>query len=196
MFKARLAAVRQGMAENSDVIDKNFGVVIAFWLPGFILLWGLTYSFPELDKLLPKSTEAEAPTVGGFLYVTLASLAVGLMVSALRWMFIDTLLYRLTGVKKPNIDFSKLKDGDTYSAFQGVVENHYRYYQYYSNALVSVAVAFVAYLFVHGVTQVSWLMWTALGVACTSLLLASRDCLVKYCTRAEQVASHAHGGTK
>ncbi|WP_423886737.1 hypothetical protein [Bradyrhizobium sp.] len=52
------------MAEKSDVIDKKFGVVIAFWLPGFILLWGLTYSFPELDKLLPRS-EAEAPTVCG-----------------------------------------------------------------------------------------------------------------------------------
>jgi hypothetical protein len=100
------------MAEKSDAIDKNFGVVIAFWLPGFILSWGLTYSFPELDKLLPGSTEAEAPTVGGFLYVTLASLAIGLMVSALRWMLVDTFLYRLTGVKRPDIDFSKLKDGD------------------------------------------------------------------------------------
>jgi hypothetical protein len=39
------------MAEKSDVIDKNFGVVIAFWLPGFLLLWGLTYSFTDLGKL-------------------------------------------------------------------------------------------------------------------------------------------------
>jgi hypothetical protein len=196
MFEARLAAARVGMAEKSDAIDKHFGVVIAFWLPGFILLWGLTYSFPELSKLLPNSTETETPTVGGFLYATLASLAIGLMVSALRWMLVDTLLYRLTRVKKPNIDFAKLKDGNAYSAFQGVVENHYRYYQYYSNALVSVVVAFVAFWFVHGIRQVSLLMWTALVVACASLLLASRDCLVKYCTRAEQVASQATGESK
>lgn len=179
------------MAEKSDAIDKNFGVVIAFWLPGFILLWGLTYSFPELNKLLPKAAEAEAPTVGGFLYATLASLAIGLMVSAVRWMLVDTFLYYVTRVKRPNVDFGKLNDADTFNAFQGVVENHYRYYQYYSNALVSVVAAFVAYLFVYGFGQVSWVMWVALVIACASLLLASRDCLVKFCTRAEQIASHA-----
>jgi hypothetical protein len=31
-----------------DVTDKNFGVIIAFLLPGFLLLWGLTYSHDGL----------------------------------------------------------------------------------------------------------------------------------------------------
>ena len=29
-----------------DITDKNFGVVIAFWLPGVILLWGLVTPIP------------------------------------------------------------------------------------------------------------------------------------------------------
>lgn len=176
------------MADKGSEIEKNFGVVIAFWLPGFVLLWGLTYSFPEVSKFLPKSTETEAPTVGGFLYVTLASLAVGLMVSAVRWMLVDIFLHDVTRVKRPNIDFGKLTEKDAYLAFQGIVENHYRYYQYYANTLVALVAAFFTYLIVHGVNQVSWFLWTAFIISCFSLSLASRDCLVKYCTRAEQIA--------
>jgi hypothetical protein len=119
------------MAEKSDVIDNNFGVVIAFWLPGFLLLWGLAYSFPQVSALIPKPTEGDAPTVGGFLYVALASLAVGLIVSAIRWMIVDTLMHA-TGVRQPRtIEYKQLKNQDVLNAFQAVVENHYRYYQYY-----------------------------------------------------------------
>jgi hypothetical protein len=55
-----------------EVTDKNFGVIIAFWLPGVILLLGLTYSYPELSAWLTKASGSEAATIGGFLYVTLA----------------------------------------------------------------------------------------------------------------------------
>jgi hypothetical protein len=172
------------MSEKSDVIDKNFGVVIAFWLPGFLLLWGLTYSFPGLATLLPKSTEGEAPTIGGFLYVTLASLAIGLIVSAVRWMIIDPFLHHAIGPAEPQPDFGKLRDKDAFVAFQGAVENHYRFYQYYSNTLVSVLAAVITYL-VRGRETISWLVWLSLAITCISLFLGSRDCLKKYYSKAE-----------
>ena len=30
-----------------DITDKNFGVIIAFLLPGFLFLWGLSFSVDE-----------------------------------------------------------------------------------------------------------------------------------------------------
>jgi hypothetical protein len=176
------------MAEKSDLIDKNFGVMIAFWLPGFLLLWGLTYSFPPITLLLPKA-EGEAPTVGGFLYVTLASLAAGLVVSAIRWMVMDRILFPAIGLRESKIDFGKLRNADTYAVFQGAVENHYRYYQYYSNTLISILAAVIAALITKGLHAVGCLIWLGLIVACVALFLAARDCFSKYHERVGQIAA-------
>lgn len=128
-----------------DITNKNFGVIIAFLLPGFLFLWGLSFSFDEVAKWLVVSAKDKAPTVGGFLYATLASLAIGLLISAVRWLIIDR-IHSLTGVSEPDITFTNLKDKDRYAAFLGAVDNHYRYYQYYANTLVAILAAFITYL--------------------------------------------------
>jgi hypothetical protein len=169
-----------------EVTDKNFGVMIAFWLPGFLLLWGLSYSSPEIAAWLAKSSAADAPTVGSFLYATLASLAFGMMVSAVRWLIVDHLLHHITGPARPTFDFGKLKDKDAFAAFQGVVENHYRYYQYYSNTFIAIVVAFVTYIFV-GSQRPSISIWVAVIVVSLTLLLAGRDCLKNYYERVVEI---------
>jgi hypothetical protein len=169
-----------------DITDKNFGVIIAFWLPGFILLWGLSFSVPDVSVWLAKSSANDAPSVGGFLYATLASLSLGLMISAVRWLIVDSFLHCTTTL--PMIDFSKLKDKDAFAAFQGIVENHYRYYQYYSNTLIAVISAFAVYL-VHGKEKPSWQLWVGVVVLIVILLLASRDSLKKYHERASAIAT-------
>lgn len=51
---------------------------------------------------------AASPTIGGFLYVTVASLAVGMTLSAFRWFFVDT-IHGLTGLPPPVLDFARWK---------------------------------------------------------------------------------------
>ena len=53
--------------------DKNFGVVIAYLLPGFVALWGVSYFSPTVASWISVSQQG-APTVAGVCYVTLASL--------------------------------------------------------------------------------------------------------------------------
>jgi chromate transport protein ChrA len=168
-----------------DVTDKNFGVIIAFLLPGFLLLWGLSYSSKEIAGWLTTSANANGPAVGGFLYATLASLALGLLVSAIRWLIIDTFLHHVTRLKYPDFDFSKLKDKDAYAVFQGAVENHYRYYQYYANTLIALIAAFSAYASSERPSTNTWIIVSVLAFA---LLLASRDSLKKYYDRAVKIA--------
>ena len=59
-----------------DVTTNNFGLLIAFVLPGFVLLWGMAPYSSTISEWLGQAT-SNAPTVGGFLYVTLASVGLG-----------------------------------------------------------------------------------------------------------------------
>jgi hypothetical protein len=168
-----------------DVTDKNFGVIIAFLLPGFLLLWGLTYSHDELGKWLTAMSSKDAPLIGSFLFATIASLALGLIVSAFRLAIFDWSLYKLTRLKRPRINSSKLKNKDTLEAWSAIIENHYRYYQYYANCVVAIAAAFGSYLVVKGppAAQISVLVVVTLIV----LGWAAREELRSFNERAEDI---------
>ena len=92
----------------SEVTERNFGLIVAYMLPGFVALWGMGHLSPTVDAWISTS-EAGGPSVGGFLYVTLGSLALGMTTSAIRWMVIDT-IHHLTGVRRPACDFGNLEE--------------------------------------------------------------------------------------
>lgn len=158
----------------------NFGFLIAYLLPGFILLGGLRSHLP-LAQIWLAVPEAGAPTVGGFLYSTLASTAAGLLVSALRWAVLDRIYHR-TGIREPHWDFGKL--AGCLDTFEGLVANHYRFYQAYSNSLVAIVVAYSGQLVASHrwpgqLPQVDLVFLVIVLI----LVLASRDCLRKYYAR-------------
>jgi hypothetical protein len=161
----------------------EFGHVIAFLLPGFICLYGLSLSIPEIATV-GQATKGVEVTVGSFLFIVLSALALGLLLSALRWFLLDSLL-KLTGVTDPGLKFENLKDEKTFTAFTAVVENHYRYYQYYGNSLIAILVAVCVY-----VAQGKWNSW-GWGIGMTFVLLvllvSARDCLKKYYDRAAAI---------
>ena len=119
-----------------EVSSSNFGLLIAFVLPGFTALWGATYISPVLRSWLG-GADATGPTVGGFLYVTLASVAAGLTVSTVRWAIIDT-IHHWTGLPQPAWDFSRLQEH--VAAYKVLHEIHYKFYQFNSNTLVSLVI--------------------------------------------------------
>jgi hypothetical protein len=173
-----------------DISEKNFGVIIAFWLPGFLLLWGVSYSFPSIATWLVSSSGNDGPTVGGFLYVSLASLAVGLIINATRWAFVqEILLYRLTRLPKAQINLGSLTDKDVLAAFNGVIENNYRYYQYYSNALVAIALSLACYLTYGDGARKSVAACVLGGVAAAILFVACRNELAAFNKRAEAITN-------
>ena len=163
-----------------DVTSNNFGLLIAFVLPGFVLLWGMAPYSSTISGWLGQAT-SNAPTVGGFLYVTLASVGVGQLVSTLRWLLIDS-LHHATGIEKPNIDFSRLKD--SVDAFDRLIEIHYRYYQWHANALVASMIAAVMHWSADGFQCHEFCLLFAIDVL---LYLGSRDTLQKYYRRVEDL---------
>jgi len=169
--------------ENS--FDKNFGVVIAFLIPGFLLLWGLSFSYSEISNWLANSSAPSDPTVGGFLYATLASLGLGLLISAVRWLIIDFILSKLD-ISDEGINYEKLNDANKSAAYMLIVENHYRYYQYYANSLIAILIAFCAYLFSdHELPP--WPIWLLVALIVVVLFLGSKDSLDKCYKRAKEI---------
>jgi len=164
----------------TDVSTRNFGYLIAYILPGVVTLVGLS-RYSEIVRSWFATAPVGTPTVGGFLFLTLASVAVGMAVSAIRWLVLDT-LHHASGIQPPQWDFSALQNN--YAAFDGAVENHYRYYQCYANMQVAIAAA----------VFMQWSEWLTLFanqrqaifvllLILSLFFLASRDALTKYCAR-------------
>jgi len=164
-----------------DVTTSNFGLLIAYLLPGFTVLWGISYLVPSVQVWLGV-VPSTAPTVGGFLYITIASIGAGMIVSTLRWLIIDT-IHHWTGICPGDWDFAQLQSN--VAAFDVLGENHYRYYQFYGNGAIALPFLYIARWFS---THNFWpppLGWGLLGVLGLEILLfaGSRDTIRKYYSR-------------
>lgn len=160
-----------------EPLERNFGMIIAFLLPGFTCLCGVSAFDPTVAGWLA-AEPSSAPSVGGFLYALLGSLASGLIVSAFRWLMIDT-LHHNTGVDRPRFNFYQLNSN--LAAYQIAVEYTYRYFQFYGNMVLSVAVFCISRQLTQGIWSTAWN--SGFFVLEIVLFFASRDCLNRYYER-------------
>lgn len=152
----------------------NFGIAIAFFAPGAVLLWALTPYSADLQRWFGLATNSEI-TVGAFLFVFLGSLALGVFVSGARWALVDKLM-TWTGIERPEFRLENLRDPDVLVAYDRVTEMYYRYYQFYANLLVAALMAYGLWLGRMG--DPPWRQEaTSVGLAVASVLLwlSARD---------------------
>lgn len=167
----------------SDLSGKNFGLLIAYVVPGFVVLWGLQPVSLTIQSWLVASP-AIPSGIEALFFVTVASIALGMTTSAFRWAIVDT-LHAWTGLPRPVWDDAKLQQ--QLGAYDVIVEAHYRYYQFYANTLISlVAAAVIAWS-----TEQPWIQSPQY---CAALLLTngvflamSRDTLRKYYLRTSRL---------
>ncbi|QDU42880.1 hypothetical protein Mal52_13490 [Symmachiella dynata] len=168
----------------NSISQKNFGILIAYLIPGFTTLWGASF-FSETLRAWLGASPVGAPTVGGFLYVTIGSLAAGLIVGTVRWAVIDRLHHR-TGISEPAWDFARLRE--SVAAYDVLNELHYKYYKCYSAMFIAVAFVYVSHRLAFGFDSPPP-VWTEAGLIVLESILwmASRDALHKYYTRVERL---------
>ncbi len=170
-----------------DITSNNFGVLIAYLVPGATALWGLSSFSPSL-RVWFASTPGDAPTISGFLYLTVASLAVGMTVTAIRWACVD-MVHAATGLTAPELNFSQLPG--KVDAYNLLIEIHYRHYQFYANMFVATAITWICHRI--SVRPPCQMTWIDLGFVLVEAIffLTSRDTLRKYLTRTEQLLATA-----
>lgn len=164
----------------TDISARNFAFLTVYVIPGFVVVASLAPHSPILQSWLGLSVQ-HAPTVGGFLYITLASVGAGNVVSIIRWLVIDAIHHR-TGVAHPNLNFIDFQVKR--AAFVALADNHYRHSQSYGNLLVSLLIASLDFQRLqhffpaHPTIVAIWL--AALIIV---LFIGSRDALRKYYDR-------------
>lgn len=165
-----------------DVSKQNFSLVIAYLLPGLVALWGVS-EFSQTVRLWLTADSQSAPSVAGFLYVTLAALTAGLTLGAIRSVTIDWLHHR-TGIQKPEWDFSQFQA--KFWAFNQLVESQYCHYQFYAHTALAVPVLVVA-RYLSGNEVLCPPLLTAIIALEAVLLVVSRETLKTYYTRASDL---------
>ena len=163
-----------------DVSNRNFGILIAYVLPGFIVLWGLEPWSESVSGWL-NGVAVDGPTIGGFLYVTIVSVGMGQVISTTRWLLVDS-LHHATGVPKPELRFHRLSE--SVAGLEQLIEMHYRHYQWHANGLVALTVCGILRGLANGFSTKLVLIVCLINVL---LLFGSRDTLSKYYRRAEQL---------
>jgi hypothetical protein len=163
-------------------INKQFGLMIAYVLPGFIGLAGLAPLFPGIARWLRPIGGGGDLGLGAPVYALLAATAAGLILSCFRWALLDQ-IHQRTGVTRPRWDDSQLES--VLGGFDYLVQSHFRYYEFCGNTLVALLVAYglnraLGTLSLLGTgTDVAVLLMLAVMFA------ASRDALSKYYRRTE-----------
>lgn len=167
-----------------SISNDTFGPLIAYLVPGATALVGLSPFLPTVRSWL-EGTATNAPTVGGLLYLSLASLAAGMTVSAVRWAAVDTLHAR-TGLRPPKLDFARLPG--RVEELRLVIDIYYRHYQFYANSLVAAVFAYAGHR-LHVGLAAPGIADLAFFTLAPVFFLASRDTLRKYYARSRELLS-------
>ena len=173
-----------------NVSGRNFGLLIAYVLPGVLVLLGLAAGSPEVRAwLVTAAAQSGGATVGGFVYVTLAAVTAGLTASAARWAVIVP-LHHATGVKRPHWDDSQLQS--KLGAFDALVENHFRYHEFFGGGVVGLVTILVG-RHVGGIGSLRLMsLDTAIVAVCILFWAGSRDTLKRYYSRTTVLLGAQH----
>lgn len=173
-----------------ETINKNFGLVVAYLLPGFIGLGGVALLVPAVASWIAPVPDGAGLGLGPPVYAVLSAIAAGMVFSCVRWLVLDQLLH-WCGLTPPAWNFERLKQ--QLDVFNYLVEYHYRYYQFYGNTIVALL---WTYLLNRTLADAPYLgVGTDVGVIVISvvLLAGARDSLSKYYNRTMHLIGHGAG---
>lgn len=172
-----------------ESINKQFGLLIAYVLPGFIGLGGVALIVPSVARWLQPFDFEGLSGIGPPVYAVLSAITVGMILSCIRWLIIDHAMFAI-GIRPPQWNPAQLEAH--LASFTYLVESHYRYYQFYANSVVALDWTYIAY---RTMSASSWLGRKsdfAIIALSAVLLVGARDALAKYYRRTTQLVGVPH----
>ena len=169
-----------------ETSNKQFGLLIAYVLPGFIALVGLTPLFPAILQWL-KPVEGSGG-LGPPLYAVLGATTLGLILSCFRWLLIDR-VHHWTGIRRPSWNDTRLPD--VLGGFDYLVQNHFRYYEFCGNSLLAILSSYGVNRALHTVVFLGAGTDVAMTILAFVLFTASRDALQNYYNRSGRLVGRS-----
>lgn len=163
-----------------DVSINDFGLVIAYLLPGFTAVWGTAIAAGVIDW---KAMTQDGQSVAGFLSTTVMALAVGLTLSILRWLLIDP-LHHATGVRRPERNFAAL--AANVEAYTFLNDAHYRHYQHAAGMFLATIWVYAVWRWAQPARPIGFADLAILA-ATIVYYLGSRDALKNFYERTGQL---------
>src|SRR5689334_10606000 len=129
-----------------DELAKFFTPLIAWVLPGLTGLYGLSFHVPIIRVWFGTAADKDT-TVGGFFFVVLASLAVGLVLSGIRWLVLESEKspFRRLMPPRPAFNYEKRRDEKADAAVADIRAQHFAHYLFYSNMAFALIAVFICW---------------------------------------------------
>ena len=171
-----------------DVTSTSFGLVIGFLLPGLAFFYSLSFWSPSIDRLFTTFLTIQS-NVGLFLLVLATATILGLQITLIRWFFYEVCICRPHCLNSSF--FNQLgMSADRLSAFRAVVDEHYRYHQFWGCMSVVIPIFGIGWLFKTWPSLVWWKIFCAITGLILIELLTGWAAVVAYrlySTRAQQI---------
>lgn len=172
-----------------DLSSTAFGYVIGYLLPGLFALYVVSIWYMPI-KVAFNAFVMASSTTGIFFLVILGALIVGLELMAFRWVLFDCIFLRR--LKLNDDEFKSLTSSEHAIAFQIVVNEHYRYHQFWGGLTICIPFFFfgIAYSM-----QAPRGGLTLFGIVCVALLVevvtacAAIHAYTRYILRARSILS-------
>ncbi len=121
-----------------DITSTSFGIAIAFFLPGLAGFYSLSFFSQSIAQLF-KTFLTTQSNFGLFLLVIAASIIIGLQVTLVRWFIFEFWLCRSYDLDQSYFENLGI-DEKKMTAFKAVVDEHYRYHQFWGGMAVIIPI--------------------------------------------------------
>lgn len=165
----------------------QFGLLIAYLLPGFVALGGIAMLVPAIRQWLQPWAYQGVSGIAPPIYAVFAAIAIGMVLSCFRYFVIDQ-IHHASGVPLPVWDINRLQE--RLDGFNQLVEYHFRYHQFYANTLLAIITTYLPNRIIGTSSLLGLGTDLAVVVLCIGLFAGSRDALTKYYLRTSQLIGH------
>lgn len=137
-------AIAEDDGDMKDVTTTSFGLIIAYVLPGMVGLYSLTFWSDTLRQVSNTFLNAKSD-LGLSLMVLAGAVVVGLQLNVLRFLFYERVLCRTKRIK-PETFKALLTHSPNLSAFTTVIEENFRYHQFFGSMTLLLPVLYAGLL--------------------------------------------------
>ncbi|MEX2032706.1 MAG: hypothetical protein WEA81_07545 [Dehalococcoidia bacterium] len=134
------------MGQFSSYTSTAFGYVIAVILPGAAALYALTFYSSPVDDLFDRFLDKDVG-VGLLFVLILISITLSVLMAPIRWLLFEKLIAERIcwpPLKFDPNDFKQFgNDPDSFAAFRAIVDEHYRYHQFFGSMVLVLPPLFI-----------------------------------------------------